>query len=1819
MAAAWMVCALLASALCFGSASAAAEPTVVPDRFLRPWDPLTIFFQRDVGPAGGGPEDRPERFVRLEPAHPGVWEWLDARTLRLRPVDPWPALERFRLEIDGSRHRLATLLEAPIATQPAAAEIGVGRRSSIELTFARPLEIDDLARALTVELRPLPGVDRAAARWLDRRDFEIKPLERAARDAAATYSVRLARPLPAGQRVLVHLQLSLDSLPVASWDGAAAPVEDGAAGRITAVEFSTVEAFRAVGLGCGRSLWPVDVEGVRYGDERLLRCQASEVRVRFSAPLGALDPVAARNLLRLEPSVAGLELSVEGLDLVARGDFARDRAYRVTLAPHPLRDAEGRTLRAEASSALSLFFPAQPSFLAWTRGSAVVELAGPRQVPLRGRGESRADLRIHRIDPLDRGFWPFPEAPVEVDESRRPPGPGEEPAADDGPLGRPTAETLASRLTTLGSPVVSTLVDLPLDDDGDAARFGLDLRTQLRQAAGADRPGHYLLGLRRLDGSTARSWLRLQVTDLALTTIEEARQTVFVVTSAATAEPLAGVEVRVEGGVRRGGLASWETFFTGRTDASGRVAWRAPGGLSRVDRTVRRLIARQGDDVLVLDAATPPDRFADGAWTDDGETWLQWALRPLDDRGRPDAWRAHLFTERPIYRPDEPVHLVAWLRRYRADGRLELPPIDRAAGGDWQLVIDGPAGRSWRQPARFDAAGAVYWRFAEDDAPTGTYRVRLEDPAKNVVDGGVTFRKEAYRLPRFEVTLDGPRAASGPVDARLDEPFEVSLLATYYAGGRVAERPVDWRVTQFPLAYQPPAREGFVWSSDGRFSRVEPFRARPAIERRDATDGDGAATLRIDPALEPTAQPRTYVVEATVIGADDQTVTSTQRVRALPPFLLGLDVPRWLEPGAALRPRLLMVAADGTPIADREVTLRLLHRQWHSHLQASDVTDGVARYVTDVVDEPVEERSVKTGGEPLEVELPIGTPGVYVVELEARDRLGRAQVVRVDLYAAGGGEAPVAWQRPKAPILEVSTDAASYRPGETGRLVLESPWQTARALVVVEAPAGNRYRWIDVRGGEGVVELPIEDGWAPRLPVHVALMRGRGEGDAAVDARSGLDLGRPATLAATRWLDIEPVDRRVEVTLEHPPQALPGREITIDVRLTDPDGAPLAGRVALWLVDRAVLALAPEARLDPLPSFVRPEPSHVALRDTRSLLVGLVPFAEIPGGGVAAEKASLLDRVTVRKNFDPVPFFEPAIEVGPDGRASVVVPLRDDLTDFAIRAKALAGAERFGFATSRLAVRLPVIVQPALPRFVRPGDHFTASAIGRLVSGDPGPGRAEAAFEGLELDAGVEPTREVQWLPDRPERLDFPVRVAEDAAEAVVRVAVERSTDGAADAFEVRLPVSPAVRPEIRRQVLTLFDGGSHTWEAPAGARALERQIIASTRAELLDAAIGLETLLAYPYGCTEQRLSTTRALLAFDRLGEALGFDTADDDRVAAGVTETLAWLDEVVGDDGLAAYWPGGRGYVSLSAWVLELLTEAERGGHSVDPQLATRLRRALERALRSDFSGFVDGAAWAERTMALQALAASGDAQPAYLAEMARRAEVLSAESVARVVTAADLVGDATVDLSALVDLLWRAVVLERQAGESVYGGLREGARPPSPRVLPSEARALAEIVRALGRRAPDDPRLPVLIDGLVALGGDDGWGETQADAAAILALLERLEAENVGEAPVASAAASALEVVDIAGATTRLEASALVRSTTATEGTLVLTARGGEPVRAALSARWLPTGDPAAVEAARNGFVVERELAIYEAGAVAPRVLSLDAPAEVQLRV
>src|SRR5207248_1540162 len=98
-----------------------------------------------------------------------------------------------------------------------------------------------------------------------------------------------------------------------------------------------------------------------------------------------------------------------------------------------------------------------------------------------------------------------------------------------------------------------------------------------------------------------------------------------------------------------------------------------------------------------------------------------------------------------------------------------------------------------------------------------------------------------------------------------------------------------------------------------------------------------------------------------------------------------------------------------------------------------------------------------------------------------------------------------------------------------------------------------------------------------------------------------------------------------------------------------------------------------------------------------------------------------------------------------------------------------------------------------------------------------------------------------------------------------------------------------------------------------------------------------------------------------------------------------------------------------VSLTAWTVDFLVDARAGGFAVEQKLFDTLTNSLDQALRSDYSHFIDGEAFAERAWALSALADAGKFNPGYAAELARRAQFLDLEGVSEVALALARQGD------------------------------------------------------------------------------------------------------------------------------------------------------------------------------------------------------------------
>src|SRR4029079_11028083 len=148
------------------------------------------------------------------------------------------------------------------------------------------------------------------------------------------------------------------------------------------------------------------------------------------------------------------------------------------------------------------------------------------------------------------------------------------------------------------------------------------------------------------------------------------------------------------------------------------------------------------------------------------------------------------MTDRPVYRPGQPVHFKLWVERAQYDN-------DKSdfAGVTVPIVIMSPKGEKLhKQTLHADDYGGIEGEYElPSDATLGQYTINLEDGHNIPLVGisGNTFRVEEYKKPEFEVTIKAP---TEPV--MLGEKITAKIEAKYYFGSPVTKAKVKYKITR---------------------------------------------------------------------------------------------------------------------------------------------------------------------------------------------------------------------------------------------------------------------------------------------------------------------------------------------------------------------------------------------------------------------------------------------------------------------------------------------------------------------------------------------------------------------------------------------------------------------------------------------------------------------------------------------------------------------------------------------------------------------------------------------------------------------------------------------------------------------------------------------------------------------------------------------------------------------------------------------------------------------------------------------------------------
>jgi len=222
-------------------------------------------------------------------------------------------------------------------------------------------------------------------------------------------------------------------------------------------------------------------------------------------------------------------------------------------------------------------------------------------------------------------------------------------------------------------------------------------------------------------------------------------------------------------------------------------------------------------------------------------------------------------------------------------------------------------------------------------------------------------------------------------------------------------------------------------------------------------------------------------------------------------FLLGLKTGKYLYVvGDTVDLKLIAVAPSGTIVSGKNVRLEVYRTEWKSIKKAR--LGGRYEWVSERIETRVDEQRIKSADDVVNVSVVPKEPGYYYVRALSQDQKRRSTATRIGFYVAGSGYA--GWEMRDDDIIELVCDKDEYRIGDTARILVKSPYDSARCLVTMERELVIDRFVGELRGNADYLKIPIKSEYLPNIYVCVTLLRGRVE-DQGWNEEKEQDLGKP--------------------------------------------------------------------------------------------------------------------------------------------------------------------------------------------------------------------------------------------------------------------------------------------------------------------------------------------------------------------------------------------------------------------------------------------------------------------------------------------------------------------------------------------------------------------------------------------------------------------------------------------------------------------------------------------------------------------------------------
>ena len=1027
---------------------------------------------------------------------------------------------------------------------------------------------------------------------------------------------------------------------------------------------------------------------------------------------------------------------------------------------------------------------------------------------------------------------------------------------------------------------------------------------------GKREPGVYLV---EAVSESLRAYTIVVVTDLAMVEKSSPNGELLVyAVDRRSGEPRADTQVEL--------VKAQKTIAAGRTNAEGVFRTRIPSKTSEEEELGDPEIPQVDNNSFVI-LASHKENFA----ISDLESW--YFSEDLEPR-----IQGYIYTDRPIYRPNHQVFFKGILRGVDDQGNYRSLKSQTVT----VTITDANEARVYEQELRLSSRGTFHGELTlAEEAPLGTYQINAQTE-----EGGSTgsFEVAEYKKPEYKVNVTTPQRF---VPAGDKSKFEIN--ARYFFGAPVANADVKYyiyRSRYYPSYWETDELEPDP-DDDSEYSSYGSYYSDMVADGEGKLDASGRLEIPFDvPANnQDDIWDFQYRLEAQVTDASRRSINGTANLVATRGSVIARAIAdRFVySPGQTANVKVSTTDYEGRPVSAK-VTLKFVLRT-HEKVEQKE-----NEYDPDYVEREVEIAST-------EVTTDKEGYGLYSLPISALGSISIKTMVQQDgkQYTSLGGFIWVAdddqqWAEScmgfyAQSSIKLVPDKKSYRAGETAHVLALLPTEGTNLLVTTELDNVRSAKRVHVPGRTTIIDVPIEASYAPNVFVSVTFVK---DGDMFTGDQ------RLVVPARDKLLDLEILPDKQEYK--------PRDTASYTILARDADGAPVRDvEVSLGVIDEAIYSLAPDFAGNIRKEFYGLR--YNSVQTSLSISYAFRGFAGEKPIDLASTKPSyqLADfkneeqvQPLIRKDFKDTAFWQPAAVTGNDGRATVKFRLPDNLTTWRATARAVTGDTKVGVTTAKVISRKDVILRLETPRFLTQGDTVTLSGIVHNYLKQAKSTQISISVNGAQLIGPAQQTVTINQQGEH--RVDWQVSAPQTGQITLLAKAL---TNTESDAVQLTLDVVPRGLHETKTEKwVTSEDAAEQQFslEIPANADLNSRKLRVEVAPSIAGTLLGaLDYLTTYPYGCTEQTMSSFLPnVIVASTVKEFKSTSIRNSDDLKNKVERGRNRLYAFQHGDGGWGWWKDDASDPFMTAYVVYGLTLAKQAGYEIDDQRISQGRNQLQTML-------------------------------------------------------------------------------------------------------------------------------------------------------------------------------------------------------------------------------------------------------------------------------